>query len=269
MRRAGEGVRDPSAFQDQAFYNALLDTLAYLAILKKILALMKGVLLASLTSLALVGLATKAEAAIFRLQSTTADTGNPPTYNYGALTFSGTVGPTTKNFSVTGEFRVKTDYTDANGVIQQGDNSLQAWNIRVVEGSNSYRYSFGYSSPEMGSLSDTSTAGTPASNFFQVNCSDSSQCGVNAGFLNFQFSSTFDSATRDSAGNTPGNSISATAANIRTNASDVFSSASTTPAVISGQADFVPFTPAIFGLLPLASLLSRLRSTTSLSNILK
>jgi hypothetical protein len=106
----------------------------------------------------------------------------------------------------------------------------------------------------MGGFSDTSFASQNGADFIEFVCSDAA-CGGNDGLINFTFSSPFNSAIRNSAGPATTNFTVAQLVNIDTGSN--FYSAS--GANVSGQADFVPVAPALFGFMPLASFLFRFR----------
>ncbi len=209
-------------------------------------------LLVQLAAIAYFAGAPRAEGAIFRIQSRVNDSGPTPTYSYGSATFED--GSLT-TYQISGEFRYSTDYSGPSGDVT---NELTAWNISLTGPGINYRYSYGYDTPALGSVSNTSFrtldyAGPERS--FYLRCDNNPACDTSQ-FLGLKFASDFNTTAGDSNGISSSNFnvLDEIHVSLANNAFYADSQGS-----LSGQADFVPFSIGLFCLAPVAFLTRRLK----------
>jgi hypothetical protein len=179
-------------------------------------------------------------AATFRLQSSIADTG--PTYNYGSASFVLTSG-SAKNFTASGQFSYLTSYRDSSGnvVNPSTPSALQDWNITVTNTTDSISYVY---------TPATSTSATVGNDTIQVTCSSVSNCASNTLF-SFQFGQSINSAIGNSVGGSDNTmALSSVASNLTGSVS-----------ALSGQADFVPFSPSLLSFAPVALFFARFKKS--------
>lgn len=188
--------------------------------------------------------AAAAPAATFRLQGATP--GADGTFSVGAVA----------NGRIRGEFSVLTDYRDKDGnVVNTPGNQLQAWNIEVRNGGTVLdRFVSGYSSPEQGGLADNSSKSAEGTRQFTLTCTDASaspRCTA-GNTLTLAFAADFDTFIGDSTG---GSTRTAPMESLVYNGQ----TATRVGTTLAAQADFIPLTPGLLALGPVALLLSRLR----------
>lgn len=188
--------------------------------------------------------AAAAPAATFRLQGTTPSADG--TFSVAAVA----------NGRIRGEFSVLTDYRDKDGnVVNTPGNQLQAWNIVIRNGGTVLdRFVSGYSSPEQGGLADNSSKSAEGTRQFTLTCTDASaspSCSP-GNTLTLAFAADFDTFIGDSTG---GSTRTAPMDSLVYNGQ----TATRVGTTLAAQADFIPLTPGLLALGPVALLLSRLR----------
>lgn len=191
--------------------------------------------------------AAEAHAAKFRLQ------GASPSAD-GTFSVAGLA-----NGRISGEFSVLTDYRDKDGnVVNAPGTELQAWNITVKDGGTVRdRFVGGYSAPVMGGLADNSSKSGEGPRQFTLTCTDASASPTcTAGnTLTLAFAADFDTFIGDSTG---GTTRAAPMESLVYNGQ----TATRLGTTLTAQADFIPLSPALLALGPVALLLQRLRQLT-------